>query len=448
MRLKDRFLFVRQNIKKNKARTFMTILATAMGCAFLIVLASIGYGLQQTVVDDTLKQQVVTQIDVYGHEGASGDYRPITIDDITEMELIDGVKAVTRRKSLQQMPAFNLDDYQADAETVVADFPSEIKSGLELQGGRLPKADDEIIVGHDFAKYLHADSDGEALYDEDGNLKKEYQYDGDVIDQTLDMTIQKAENVKKGDTHTIPLKIVGVTKKPTKEWMEDATVYISQDVLDEVEAFTGTTKGAIPDPNYEQDETEADANVFDDVKVFANSLEDVQAVTDKLDDASYATYSVVSEMKQLNVLFTIAKAGLILVGTIAVLIASIGIYNTMTMAVTERAPDIGIMKAIGANPKAIKQIFLMESTYIGVIGAIIGTVVAYGVSLLVNAGLPLILQMAFDEELPDGLKFSSIPVTLVIIAVVICLLVTILSGMRPAKRATQIDVLQAMRREI
>src|SRR5690606_27518375 len=137
--------------------------------------------------------------------------------------------------------------------------------------------------------------------------------------------------------------------------------------------------------------------------------------------------------------FTIAKAGLILVGTIALIIASIGIYNTMTMAVTERAPDIGIMKAIGANPKTIKQIFLLESTYIGIIGAIIGTIVAYATSVVVNIGLPMILEIAFEEEMPEGLQFSSIPLSLVIIAVAICLIVTILSGMRPAKRATQID---------
>lgn len=447
MRWKDRLLFVRQNIKKNKVRTFMTILATAMGCAFLIVLASIGFGLQETVVKDTLEKQPVTQIEVFGHEKEDGDYRPITMDDVHDLESIDGVKAVTRKKNLQQTPTFQMEDYETNTvETVVADFPSEIDSGLELQDGKLPEEPDEIIVGHDFVKQLHSDSDGEAIYDEDGNMKEEYQYNGDVIGKTLDMTVRKDEEADEDDTKTMELKIVGVTEKPSREWMADQTVYISQNILDEVEDFTGTAKGMIPDPNYQQ--TDDDANAFDNVNVYANSMEDVQAITDKLDDADYATYSVVSEIEQVNMLFTIAKAGLILVGTIAVLIASIGIYNTMTMAVTERAPDIGIMKAIGANPKAIKQIFLLESSYIGIIGAIIGTIVAYGVSILVNAGLPWILQFAFQEELPGDLKFSSIPLVLVVIAVVVCLVVTVLSGMRPARRATKIDVLQAMRREI
>lgn len=446
MKLKDQFRFVRQNIKKNKARTFMTILATAMGCAFLIVLASVGYGLQQTIVQDTLEQQIVTKIDVHGYEEDDGNYRPLTMDDIKYLESVDEVKTVTRRKRLQQFPTYILDNYHAEAETIVAHFPSEIKSGLKLNEGRLPELPDEIVVGYDFPNDLMSAPFDEDLYDEEGQIKKEYQYQGDLIGKTIDLTVKKVEG-EDGETKTIPLNVVGVLEKPTKEWMQDHNVYISQETLTEIEVFTGTSKGML-DSGEKTDASLEDSNTFDQVNVYADNLEAVEGITEQLTGANYATYSVVSEMKQINMLFTIAKAGLILVGTIAILIASIGIYNTMTMAVTERAPDIGIMKAIGANPKTIKQIFLLESSYIGVLGAVIGTVVAYLISMLVNIGLPLIIETAFAEELPEGLRFSAIPGTLVLISVGICLVVTILSGLRPAKRATQIDVLKAMRREI
>lgn len=448
MKLKDRFAFVRQNIKKNKVRTFMTILATSMGCAFLIVLASVGYGLQQSIIDDTMEQQIVTKIDVHGHEDEDGNYEPLVMEDVEFLESVDGVQAVTRRKRLQQIPTFEIGNYQTEAETVVADFPSEIKSGLTLHEGKLPEADDEIIVGFNFAEYIHSITEDVDLYDEEGNLKEEYQYNEKLIGKTIDMTVSKEEEAGEDKTLTIPLKIVGITEKPTKEWKQDTNAYIPQEVLSEIEAFTGTAKGT---PFKDEDgtgESYANSHAYDEVKVYAENLEGVEAVSNQLADANYATYSVVSELKQINMLFTIAKAGLILIGTIAILIASIGIYNTMTMAVTERAPDIGIMKAIGANPKTIKQIFLLESSYIGIIGAAIGTIVAYGISVLVNVGLPLIIETAFGEELPEGLRFSTIPLTLVLISVGICLLVTILSGVRPAKRATKIDVLKAMRREV
>ena len=153
-------------------------------------------------------------------------------------------------------------------------------------------------------------------------------------------------------------------------------------------------------------------------------------------------------MKEINMIFMIIKAGLIFIGTIAILIASIGIYNTMTMAVTERAPDIGIMKAIGANPRTIKNIFLLESSYIGLVGALVGTLVSYGISFAVNFGIPLAIKQFFGENPPDDLVFSSIPWSLPVICFVITYLVTIISGLRPAKRATEIDVLRAMRREM
>ncbi|MCM3398951.1 ABC transporter permease [Oceanobacillus profundus] len=446
MKIKDQFRFVLQNIKKNKVRTGMTILATAMGCAFLIVLASVGYGLQESIVKDTLEQQIVTEIDIYGHIEEDDNYRSLTMEDIDYLESIDNVNAVTRRNQLRQFPTFSLDDYQSETTAVAAHFPSEVDAGLELDEGRLPEKPNEVVVGYHFLDYFVQDVEDEDIYDEaSGEIKDEYLYQADLIGQTLNMTVKKDLDVD-GEEQTTPLTVVGILKKPTKEWVQDQNVYISGEFFAGVEAYTGTPGGELGVDGDELDS--ATVNAFDEVKVYATNLEAVQTIVDELDDSNYASYSVVSEMKQINMLFTIMKAGLILVGTIAILIASIGIYNTMTMAVTERAPDIGIMKAIGANPKTIKQIFLLESSYIGIVGALIGTIVAYLVSFLVNLGLPLIIEFAFQEELPEQLQFSMIPVSLVLISVGICLLVTILSGLRPAKRATQIDVLKAMRREI
>jgi acetoin utilization transport system permease protein len=117
----------------------------------------------------------------------------------------------------------------------------------------------------------------------------------------------------------------------------------------------------------------------------------------------------------------------------------------MTMAVTERTQEIGIMKAIGASPSSIRSIFLLESSYIGMIGTIIGTLVAYLISSVVNLIIPMFLQQQGDNM---DFVFSYIPLSLVLIAAAISIGVAILSGMRPARRATEIDVLKALRRDI
>ncbi len=450
MRLKDQFRFVRQNMKKNRTRVFMTILATAMGCAFLIVLASVGFGLQKSVVKEITERRVITQIDVHGKETENkGEFRPVNEMDVQYFEKVKDVKAVTRRKIVQQGSTYTTGNYKTSAETVVTNFPSEIKAGFELERGRLPKSKDEVVVGYNFPLNL-ADKDApDNMYDEKGQLKEEYGYTGNIVGEKIELTVSQFKDGKQ-EEKKIPLQIVGISKKPTKEWVEDRSVYISEDVLTEIENFTGTPKGTMIDPNNNQKLEGIDANgdTYDEVKIYAKSMEAVQSISDQLNEKNYGTYSVVNELKEVNMVFMIAKAGLIFIGTIAILIASIGIYNTMTMAVTERAPEIGIMKAIGASPKTIKRIFLLESSYIGLIGAIIGTIVSYGISFAVNFAIPLIIKQAFNQETEINLIFSDIPVILPIICVVICYGVTMISGYRPAQRATRVDVLKAMRREV
>ncbi|MGN8647731.1 ABC transporter permease [Gracilibacillus sp. HCP3S3_G5_1] len=446
MTFKDQWRFVRSNMKRSKSRIFMTVLATAMGVAFLIVLASVGFGLHNTLIADIIRDRSVTQIEIGGIEKEDG-YAPITDKEIANLEKIENMKAVTRQQRLRQMPFYHIDDYAGSTETVVTHFPAELAAGMELTDGALPNDPYEIVVGPHFIENLYPEElpeDGD-LYDQEGMLKEEHKYPESLIGKEIEMVVeQNVENEMK--EHTITLTITGIVEPPSRDWLQDQQVYISEEVLADVEAFTGTTRGAIHDPDYPEGLEEGSG--YDKVYGYADSLEEVEEISNHLTEEGYFVYSVANELKYINTFFTIAKAGLIFIGTIAILIASIGIFNTMTMAVTERTADIGIMKAIGAHPKKIKQIFLLESSYIGLLGAAIGTFVAFGISILLNIGLPLVIESAFNQDLPEGFQFSSIPVSLILISTIICLIVTIFSGLKPAKRATQIDVLKAMRREI
>ena len=280
-----------------------------------------------------MEQQIVTEIDIYGHIEEDDNYRSLTMEDIDYLESIDNINAVTRRNQLRQFPTFSLDDYQSETTAVAAHFPSEVDAGLELDEGRLPEKPNEVVVGYNFLVYFVQDVEDEDIYDEaSGEIKEEYLYQADLIGQTLNMTVKKDLDVD-GEEQTTPLTVVGILKKPTKEWVQDQNVYISGEVFAGVEAYTGTPGGELGVDGDELDSTTV--NAFDEVKVYATNLEAVQTIVDELDDSNYASYSVVSEMKQINMLFTIMKAGLILVGTIAILIASIGIYNTMSGSVPD-----------------------------------------------------------------------------------------------------------------
>jgi acetoin utilization transport system permease protein len=159
-------------------------------------------------------------------------------------------------------------------------------------------------------------------------------------------------------------------------------------------------------------------------------------------------YSITEELDSVNLFFNVFKAGLIFVGTIAIVISSIGIFNTMTMAVTERTQEIGIMKALGAQPGIIRRLFLMESAYIGIVGSIIGVVISYAISFAANMLLPIILSSVMGEEAEMDFTFSYIPLSLVLISAGISIGVAMISGLRPAVKATNINVLSALRREL
>jgi len=443
MRFKDQIYFVRENMKKNKMRIFMTVLATAMGTAFLIVLASVAFGLHDTLLKEVLQQETINQVNIYGKDDAEDS--SITDQDISYFASLPHVRTVKKANYIEQSPQVVINGYTAHADVVAVDFDALEKGGTPLQSGRYPDAANEIVVGYHFDQTLiEMGIDEQAIDDANNERRDDSYYQDQIVNQTMTMTIERQVDADVFEEKNVPLTIVGVKEKPTNEWQQDQMINISYDLLQQFSDYTQTPNAAL----YQPDENENTPFSYQEVTLQSDNLEHVTALSETLNEEGYFAYSVAAELKQINLLFTIAKAGLVFIGTIAIIIASIGIFNTMTMAVTERAPDIGIMKAIGASPKTIKQIFLLESSFIGILGAIIGTAVSYLISMLVNFGLPLILGSVFEDALPAGFKFSSIPLSLVLIAFVICLIVTLLSGSRPAKKATRIDVLSALRREI
>ncbi|GIP38458.1 ABC transporter permease YtrF [Paenibacillus sp. J31TS4] len=431
MKFADKYRFIRQNMKKNRTRLFMTILATAMGCCFLIVLASVGFGFQESIEREITSNGVVTEISVYPKmpkdEKVEEDLS-LKDADVRYFEGLPNVNAVTRKNGVHEAILYRVGDYENSSNALFTDFPSDQKSGVKLSAGRFPQNDSEVVVGYHFADHLAKGKEGK--------------FQGELLNQKMTVSFQKREEapgkVPGKDAKPTELKkevtIVGITAKPTREWLEDTTVQFSGTAYPEIYKFYWDKDF---DGSYQQ------------VKVYAKDVQDVLGISKTIKE-KYNAHSVMDELQQLNTVFVMIKIGLLFIGAIAVLIAAIGIFNTMTMAVTERTQEIGIMKAIGAAPSAIRSIFLLESSYIGVIGAAIGTAVAYVISLAVNFFIPMVISSMNENSSGEPLDFtfSSIPPSLVLISVAISVGVAILSGMKPARKATEIDVLKALRRDI
>lgn len=424
MQFKDQLNFVGQHIKKNKLRVFMTILAATMGTAFLIVLASVGFGVHDTMRKEFLGNRLVNQVEVYG-DG-------IDQSKVEEFKKRENVKAVVYRQSVSIRQETKLDEFIGSNNLIVTEFEEEKKVGFALKEGRLPENAHEVVVGSNFADNLFEpnanESEEEPVPYKGSLIGKQFTYKMGLFDETNDLFPEETV-----------LTIVGIAKEPTKDWEVDNKIYADAAIISTLEPIFKTHV-----------EDEYSELFYGNVNIYADSLESVTRVSKALKDEGYSVYSVADELEQLDVFFLAFKAGLVFVGTIAILIASIGIFNTMTMAVTERTREIGVMKALGASPKLIQRLFLMESAWIGIMGTFIAVVISYGVSFIANMVLPIIVSAALgEEELGDlSITFSIIPWQLVVIASAISITVAMISGWRPARKATKIDVIQALRQEL
>ncbi|MFN2183648.1 MAG: ABC transporter permease, partial [Anaerolineae bacterium] len=132
------------------------------------------------------------------------------------------------------------------------------------------------------------------------------------------------------------------------------------------------------------------------------------------------------------------------VGALALLVASIGIANTMIMSVYERTKEIGILKAVGAAPGQIRSLFVLESSLIGLLGGIVGTIFGW----LLGKGLNwLALRVLEWQDVPMEGTFFVLSWWLVLAALAFGTLVGLLAGLYPAARAARLAPLDALRYE-
>jgi putative ABC transport system permease protein len=136
-------------------------------------------------------------------------------------------------------------------------------------------------------------------------------------------------------------------------------------------------------------------------------------------------------------------AFLIIFGSLALIVASIGIVNTLVMAILERRREIGIMKAIGASDGDVRAIFFAEAGAMGILGGILGVALGWAIGRVLNGGFNIYLKsQSFPPE-----HLWAVPWWLVVFAIVFAFLVSLVSGLYPAGRAARLDPVQALRYE-
>lgn len=183
--------------------------------------------------------------------------------------------------------------------------------------------------------------------------------------------------------------------------------------------------------------------VYSSVSVRVKDPAKVQAIEDAIKKMGFTTFSILDATRSLRQFFAVLDLFLGIFGSLALTVASIGIVNTLVMAILERRREIGIMKAIGASDTDVQKLFFAEAGAMGVLGGIVGVLLGWAIGQAINLGTNVYLRR---QSLPAE-HFWAVPWWLVAGAVAFAFVVSLISGLYPAGRAARLDPVQALRYE-
>jgi len=169
----------------------------------------------------------------------------------------------------------------------------------------------------------------------------------------------------------------------------------------------------------------------------------VQQVEDAIKKLGFNAFSLLDAARSLRLVFTVFDLFLGLFGSLALTVASLGIINTLVMAILERRREIGVLKALGATDGDVRSLFFAEAGAMGLVGGILGVALGWLIGEALTWGTTIYLRR---QDLP-GVKISYVPWWLAASAIAFAVAVSLVAGLYPAGRAARLNPVEALRYE-
>ena len=378
-------------------RTALTILAMGVGIGAILIFVSLGYGLQKTMLEQITTAEALLTLDV---TTPNPEILPLTQERLSEISKIENVEEVS---PLALLPGqISLGPLTSDTTFYIC-FPSYFRlGGIMTKIGNVFEREDErkIVISSALAKSF--------------NLQEE-----------------RALNLKA--KVNLFLTRITETEEERLEILEiDEPYSISGVIDDEIMSYAYLPIATLRDLNISE---------FSQIKVKVSQAKFLNEVSEKLTQMGFIVSSLSETVEEANKVFRAIQIILGTFGVVALIVAAIGMANTMTVTLLERTNEIGIMKAVGASDRDIENMFLFESIVIAFLGGLGGILINFGVSRFLNAIVNLLARSLGGQ--PVTLFYT--PLWFLIFIIVFSILVGIFSGIFPARRAARMDPLEALR---
>ena len=440
MKIRDLFKMCRDNLSRRKARTVLSVLGVVVGSCSILIMVSIGVGMTESQTAWMEEMGDLSGITVYqNYEGGGGNKLKLDDSAVKSIKALDHISMITPHfEASYSATAGRNGRYNFYTSLIGIDAEAMPDIGYELLEGRLPEKAGEVLIGQ-YAEYQLYDSkrpDG-------SNSIDYYSYDADNLpDPYVKLVGEKITVITKdanNKTYTQSFTVVGKVKSDYGKGSETdgGVIFRLSDLL----AFDRAAK------KFAGEKTQK--VTYSQINVRVDDINNVSGVVEQITSLGYQAESMESMRESTQK--EMAKIQLMLggIGAVSLLVAAIGIANTMIMSVSERTKEIGVMKALGCFVSDIRKMFLLEAGCIGLLGGIVGSVLSYMVSCIINivtgvsGGAEGIKAMLFEP----GTRISIIPVWLLLFGLAFSVLIGVVSGTYPAKKAVRISALEAMRNE-
>jgi len=433
-----------KNLLRRKARTILTVLGVIIGTAAIVVMVSLGLGMNKAFEKQLEEYGSLTMIDIYANqvymeggktEAAEGQ---VVLDDgtIGTIEAIDHVEFVIGFKRFDSK--IYAGKYENYTSIKAVDFDKLALMDIKLSEGVFPTTEgkNEVLFGF-YAKQNFYDPNSRNPYG---------------LPPVIDVFKTKLELLPTSQYYE-GKHPKGFILTPTGITSELDYVYAS-DVFMDYETFVELKKdfdrknppetGDSGQPIGGKGGSSVPENKYDEMKVSVTDIKYVQDVQDQIKAMGFEAYSLTDALENMKKTSGLIQAILGGIGAVSLFVAAIGITNTMVMSIYERTKEIGVMKVIGAQLKDIKRLFLFEAAMIGLFGGILGIGISYGISLIINT---VLAGMNGDTGYYGPALLSYIPLWLSLSAMAFSTLIGLIAGYYPAVRATKLSALEAIRTE-